>query len=65
MHFWGPFYYQLTWISAWISNHIHSKNWDEITYPFSNFNDTIEVWERISHVTLHIMMDVMIYPCRD
>ena len=29
---------------TWISNHIHYKVWDEITYPFLNFNGaTIEV----------------------
>ena len=31
----------LTWINfdpAWISNHKPSKVWDEITYPFPNFN---------------------------
>ena len=34
----------LTLIPAWISKHIHSKLWDEITYPFLNFNGcTIEV----------------------
>ena len=38
----------LTWfdciISAWISNYIHYKVWDEITYPFLNFNGcTVEV----------------------
>ena len=34
----------LTLIPAWISNNIHYKVWDEITYPFLNFNGaTIEV----------------------
>ena len=29
---------------AWISNHTPSKVWDEITYPFLNFNGcTVEV----------------------
>ena len=28
----------LTLIPAWISNYIHYKLWDEITYPFLNFN---------------------------
>ena len=28
----------LTSITAWISNDIPSKMWDEITYPFPNFN---------------------------
>ena len=31
-------------ISAWISNYIHYEVWDEITYPFLNFNGaTVEV----------------------
>ena len=41
----GPFYYHgLTLIPAWISNYIHYNVWDEITYPFLNFNGaTVEV----------------------
>ena len=27
-----------TLITAWISNYIHYKVWDEITYSFLNFN---------------------------
>ena len=35
----GPFYYHgLTLIPAWKSNCIHYNVWDEITYPFLNFN---------------------------
>ena len=34
----------LTLIPAWISNYIHRKAWDEITYSFLNFNGcTVEV----------------------
>ena len=34
----------LTLIPAWIINHMPSKVWDEITYPFLNFNGaTVEV----------------------
>ena len=42
---WGPFYqHGLTLIPAWISDYIHYKVWDEITYQFLNFNDeTVEV----------------------
>ena len=42
---WGLFYWHgLTLIPAWISNYIHYKLWDEITYPFLNFNGaTVEV----------------------
>ena len=33
-------------IPTWISNHLTVAVWDEITYPFPNFNGcTIEVWE--------------------
>ena len=41
----GRFYkHGLTLIPAWISNYIHYKVWDEITYPFLNFNRaTVEV----------------------
>ena len=44
---WGPFYlHGLTLISAWVSDTIHYKVWDEITYLFPNFNGcTVEVWE--------------------
>ena len=38
---WGPFdKHGLTLIPAWISNNIHYNVWDEITYPFPNFNGT-------------------------
>ena len=31
---------------VWISNYIYYNVWDEITYPFPNFNGfTVEVWE--------------------
>ena len=41
----GPFYWQgLTLIPALISNYTHYNVWDEITYPFLNFNGaTVEV----------------------
>ena len=41
----GSFYeHGLTLIQVWISNRMPSKMWDEITYPFPNFNiTTIEV----------------------
>ena len=42
----------------WISNHMISKVWGEITYPFPNFNGaTVEVWEWISNLIPHFMMD--------
>ena len=41
-----------------------SKVWDEITYPFPNFNGTtIEVWEWISNSIPHFMIYVIAYPC--
>ena len=37
---------------AWIRNHIHYKMWDEITYPFLNFNGaTVEVSVWINNFT--------------
>ena len=48
---------ELTWIPAWINIHMPSKVWDEITYPFPNFNGaTVEVWEWISNYIPHFMM---------
>ena len=39
--------------------------WDEITYPFLNFNGaTIEVKQWISNFTLHFTSYVIIYPCK-
>ena len=58
---WGPFYlYWLTLIPAWISNYMPSKMWNEITYPFPNFNHCIiEVWEWISYFIPYFIMDVI------
>ena len=36
-------------IPAWISNYVQHKVWDEITYPFPNFN--VEVWELSNFIT--------------
>ena len=63
-----PFYkHGLTLIPAMITNHVLSKVWGEITYPFLYFNDcTDEVQELvISNVIPHSVMDVIIYPCWD
>ena len=47
-----------------INNCIHYTVWDEITYPFPNFNgDTIEVWEWISNFNPHFIWHVITYPC--
>ena len=43
-----------------------SKVWDEITYPFLEFNgETVEVLEWISSYIPHFIMDVIAYPCWD
>ena len=45
---------------VWISNHMPSKVWDEIPYPFANFNGcTVEVWEWISNFIPHFVMNVI------
>ena len=52
--------------SAWISNHTLSKVWDEIIYPFPNFNGaTGEVWEMISYSIQHFIMEIITYPYWD
>ena len=55
----GPFYgHASTSIPIWISDYIHYKMWDEITYPFLNVNVcTVEVRQLISnsHYTLHLL----------
>ena len=56
----------LNLIPAWISNHMHSKVWDEIISRFSKFNDcTVEVWEWIRYFIQHFIMIVITYPCWD
>ena len=53
-------------IAAWIANYIHYKVWDEITYPFTNFNSaTVEVCEWKSNFTQHFTEHVITYPCWD
>ena len=47
--------------AIWISNQMHIKVWDEITYPFPNFNRwTAEVWEWISNFIPHFIMDIIL-----
>ena len=36
-----------------------NKVWDEITYPFPNFNGTVEVWEWVSNFIQHFITDVI------
>ena len=56
-------YHGLSLILAWITNYIHDKVWDEITYPFPNFNGyTIEVWEWISNFIPHFAGHLITYP---
>ena len=47
MNIWNPFYcHWLMLILTWISNHVHYKLWDKITYPIPNFNGAaIEIWD--------------------
>ena len=44
--------------------YIHYKVWNEITYPFSNFNGvTVEVCKWISNFIAHFTKHVITYPC--
>ena len=58
----GVFYqYGITLISAWISNYIHDKMWDEITNPFPNLNNgTVEVCEWMSKFT-HTLLNMQLF----
>ena len=52
----------LTSTPAWINNFIHYKMWNEITYPFPNFNG-VEIWELTDdyfHLTLNWTCDYLI-----
>ena len=64
---WGLFHWHdLSLIQAWISNNIHYEVWDEITYPFLNFNSAaIDIWERMNNFIPHFIMDVITYPWWD
>ena len=56
----------LTPLPAWISNYIHNIVWDEIIYPFSNFNGAaVEVRDRICNFIPHFTEHRVIYPCWD
>ena len=47
-------------------NHMLSKVWGEITYPFINFNGaTLETKEWISNVNPHFTEHVITYPYWD
>ena len=53
----------LTFIPSWMSNHMPSKLWNEITYPFPNFPfHSVEVWEWISKFIPNFIMGVITYP---
>ena len=50
-------------INQRICNYIHYKVWDEITYPFLNFNGaTVEVKELINNFISHFTGLVITYP---
>ena len=54
------------WSVNKINNYKHHTLWDEITYPFPNFNScTVEVWEWISNFIPHLARHVITYPCWD
>ena len=60
----GTFASQWTLIPTWISNYIHHKVCDGITYQFSNFNSaTAGVWEWISGFIQHLTGHKKTYPC--
>ena len=49
---------------TWISNYIHYKMWDEISYSFPKFNDiTVKVCEWTTIFIPHFLMNVITFPC--
>ena len=66
-HFWGesmqhikhelwPILHGLSLFPALETNHIPLKVWDEITYPFPNFNGAVvEVWEWTSYFIAYFL----------
>ena len=58
-----------TWINcnlSWIGDHMPSKLWDEITYPFPNLNScAVEVWKWINNDIPHFIMAVITYTSWD
>ena len=60
---WASFYYQrLTWIPAWISNHMPIQTWDGIINPILNFYGvTVQCWEWICNFTPLFIMHVTTY----
>ena len=54
----------LTLVPAWIRIHIHYRMWDEIIFPFPNFNGSaVEVWEWIKYFIPHFIGHVITYLC--
>ena len=59
---WVPLYqHGLTLIPAWTSSYIHYKVWNEITYPFTNFNGC----EWIINFIPYFTGDVITHPSWD
>ena len=49
----------LTFIPTWISKHMPSKVWNEITYAFQNFNCcTFDIWEWVGNSIPRFWTDV-------
>ena len=57
----------LTWLNLNASiNHMLGEVWNEITYPFPNFNSgTVEAWEWLTNFIPHIIKDIVVYPYLD
>ena len=63
----GPFYlHELTLIPAWISIHMPSEVWDELTYPFPKFQ-RLNRWSQgmESNYTSYFTIDVILYSYED
>ena len=51
-------------VGWWLSNYIHYKVWDKITYTFPKVNDAnLDVWKWIWNLIPHFTGHVITYPC--
>ena len=58
-----PTFWHSNFNHAWISNHMPIKEWDEIMFPFTNFNACkVEVWVWICNLITNLITGIVTYP---
>ena len=59
------YYHDLSLILEWMSYNTHHKVWDEITYPFPNFNGATDVWTWVNNLIPCFTEFMITYTCWD